>query len=279
MRFSGLSWRAINPMSALRSLWCHRGLLLLMTKRSVQERYRGSMLGLLWVLSMPLFLLIIYTFVFSVIFKARTGGELQSSKVAFAMTLFCGLTVYNIFSESLGAATSVIRGNQNYVKKVVFPLDILPVVGVLSAAFFGVAWFTILLLGLCVAMPQSLTVHAFCLPIVVVPLLFFCAGVAWFISSMSVYIRDTQHAVDVFLRLLFFMTPIIYSIDQVPDLFRRVLYLNPLTHAVNQVRRILIFGQPVQWLSLLLFAIFSLVVFQFGYIWFMKTRKGFADVL
>jgi lipopolysaccharide transport system permease protein len=192
--------------------------------------------------------------------------------------MFCGISVFNIFSESISSSVGVIPGNQNYVKKVVFPLEILPVAAVLSALVFGLVSIAILLAGIGLFL-HTLTITAICLPLILLPLLLFSTGLAWFVASLGTYFRDLQHAIGILLQMLFFMTPIFYKIEQLPESFRFFLQLNPLASVIQQSRRILIFGQWPAWGELLLLIGISLLIFQLGYIWFMKTKRGFADVL
>lgn len=268
----------ISPARPFLSLWARRDLLMQIVQRNIQSRYKASMFGLFWMLATPLFMLAIYTFVFSVVFKARWGDDFGDSRTAFALIMFCGISVFNIFSESISCSVGVIPGNQNYVKKVVFPLEILPVAAVLSALVFGLVSIAILLAGLGLFL-HTLTITAICLPLILLPLLLLSTGLAWFVASLGTYFRDLQHAIGILLQMLFFMTPIFYKIEQLPESFRFFLQLNPLASVIQQSRRILIFGQWPVWGELLLLIGVSLLIFQLGYIWFMKTKRGFADVL
>jgi lipopolysaccharide transport system permease protein len=267
-----------NSIVTFQDIYKSRDLLKQLIKRNVQIRYKGSMLGLFWLFATPLFMLAVYTFVFSVVFKARweTGGD--ESKVAFALTMFCGLSVFNIFSESLNGSVGTISGNPNYVKKVVFPQEILPVASMLTSLFFGLIWIGILVLGVTIFM-QKLCLTAVCLPLILLPLLLFSCGLSWFLASLAVYFRDIVHAVGILIQILFFMTPIFYSIEMVPESFQKVLRLNPLTDIVQNTREILIFGHWPNWTAIGILTLCSLFIFQLGYVWFMKTKKGFADVL
>ena len=270
--------KLFNPAETFVSLWKTRDLLIQIVQRNIQSRYKASMFGLFWMLATPLFMLAIYTFVFSMIFQARWGETFGESKAAFALILFCGLTLFTVFSESINSSVGVIPSHQNYVKKVVFPLEILPVASVLSALVFGLVSIAILLAGLGFVL-HSLTVTAICLPLILLPLLLLSTGLAWFVASLGTYFRDLQHVVGILLQMLFFMTPIFYLIERIPESFRFVLQLNPLASLVQQTRQILIFGQWPDWGNLFLLTCASLLIFQLGYVWFMKTKRGFADVL
>lgn len=269
----------LNPMLGVRIVVRHWDLLRQMLRRNIAMRYRGSVLGLVWSFILPLVMLAVYTFVFGVVFKARWGIEsLEGNRAAFPLIMFCGMAVFNIFSESVNAGTSAVLGNPNYVKKVIFPLELLPLCSVLTAFAFGLAWFLLLLLGAALFLGQ-LSWTILLLPLTMIPLLLFSSGMAFLVSSLGVYLRDMQQLVGIATQVLFFMTPIFYPITLVPEKVRWVLYLNPMTTLVEQTRQILLYGQtPDPWACIAVF-VFSACVFQLGLIWFTKTKKGFADVL
>ena len=271
-------WILFNPILALLGIWGRRDLLKQLVRRNIQVRYKGTMIGLVWMVITPLVMLAVYTFVFSVVFKARWGADFGESKAAFAIIMFCGIAMFNIFAESIIGSVGVITGNPNYVKKVVFPLEILPVSAVFSAIFFGLVSLTILLAGVGLVMHKfSLTI--ICLPLVFLPLFLLCSGISWFVASLGVYVRDLSHVVGIVTQVLFFMTPIFYSVEMVPKSLRPVLILNPLTTIVQTTRHVLIYDKWPDWAGLGIVTVLSLVIFQLGYFWFMKTKRGFADVL
>ena len=270
--------KLLNPMRPFESLWASRELLIQIVQRDIKSRYRASMFGLFWMVATPLFMLAVYTFVFSVIFKARWGDSFGDSKSAFALIIFCGFSVFNIFSEGISSACNVITGNQNFVKKVVFPLEILPVASVLTATTFGLVWMLILLLGIIIFI-NKLYLSAICLPFILLPLILFTTGIAWFLASIGTFFRDLQHAIGIILQALFFMSPILYPLEMVPESLRPALLLNPLTTIVEQTRGILLFGHWPDWPQLALLTGISLLIFHLGYVWFMKTKRGFADVV
>jgi len=271
-------WVLLNPLLAILGIWRQRDLLIQLVRRNIQVRYKGTIIGLVWMIITPLIMLAVYTFIFSVVFKARWGTDFGDSKVAFALIIFCGIAVFNIFSESINGSAGVITGNPNYVKKVVFPLEILPVSLVLSAVFFGLVSLIILLAGVILVMHNfSLTI--ICLPLIFVPLFLLCCGISWFVASLGVYVRDLPHIIGVVLQVLIFMTPIFYSTEMIPESLRPILALNPLTSIVQTTRSVLIYNRWPDWVSLAIVTLTSLVVFQLGYFWFMKTKRGFADVL
>lgn len=269
--YSGL----FNPLV---NIYRSRDLLMQLTRRNIHARYKGTALGLLWWFTTPLMLLAVYTFVFSVVFKSRWGVDIGDSKTAFALIMFCGLVVFNILSESLNGAVGVIVGNPNYVKKVVFPLEILPVSSVLTALFLGLTWFAVLLAGVGLFM-QKICLSIVCLPFILLILVLCCCGLAWLVAALGVYIRDLPHVVGILLQVLFFMTPIFYPIEMVPAAFRSILLLNPLTTIVESVRKVVIYDQWPDWGDLGVGFLISIVLFQVGYFVFMKVKRGFADVL
>jgi lipopolysaccharide transport system permease protein len=268
----------LNPCKPIENIYNNKDLLKQLAKQNVLGRYKGSGLGGLWSFVTPLFMLTIYTFVFSVIFKARWGTAVGNSRLEFALTIFCGLAVYNIFSESINSSATTIVSNVNYVKKVVFPLEILPVNMVMSALFFGGIWFIILFAGIGIFM-HKICLTAICLPLILLPLILFTLGLSWFIASLGVYIRDVVHFIGLALQALFFMTPIFYPITMVPEQYQTILRLNPMTTIIQETRKVILYNKWPDWQLLGIVFIVSLVIFQLGYAWFMTTKRGFADVL
>jgi lipopolysaccharide transport system permease protein len=267
-----------NPVTMVQNLWTHRELIVQFTRREVLQRYKGSYLGLLWSFATPLALLLVYTFVFSVIFKVRWEGAVTDSQAEFALALFAGLIAFNIFSESILAAPGLIVGSPNYVKKVVFPLEILPVSKLGSAIINSLFSLMILLAG-AVIIRGSLPWTLILLPIVYLPLILLCLGLGWFLASLGVFIRDISHLLGVVVQMLFFMTPIFYPLSAIPERFRFFLYLNPLTFIVNHFRRVILWGQWPDWGEFVAITASMAVVCLLGYIWFMKSKKTFADVV
>lgn len=268
---------SISPLEMFGSLWRNRELIKASTRREVLGRYRGSALGLLWSFFNPLFMLAVYTFVFSVVFKARWNVQ-SDSRTEFALVLFAGLIVFNLFSESISRAPTLVLSYPNYVKKVVFPLEILPVITLLSALFHGLVNLGVWLLAylLFFGLPH---VTVLCLPLVVLPFLLFVLGVSWGLASLGVYLRDVSQFIGTVITVLMFMTPIFYPVTALPEGFRQWLYLNPVTPIIEQVRDVLYWGQRPDFSLLGIYTLVSVVVAWLGFAWFQKTRKGFADVL
>jgi lipopolysaccharide transport system permease protein len=248
-----------------------------MAKRDVIGRYQGSALGLLWSLFNPLFMLAVYTFAFGFIFKARWPG-LSNDPFSFALTLFPALLVFNYFSECVSRAPSLIVGNPSYVKKVVFPLESLPIMVSLSALFH-------FFIGFCVWCIAALfitgSIHASVLliPFAIAPLILFSLGCSWILASLGVYLRDVQQIVNVITSALIFLSPVFYSIETVPEKYRGMILANPLTHYVEVTRSIMVFGNIFSIIDWIVLFICSALFALFGFWWFSMTRKGFADVL
>jgi lipopolysaccharide transport system permease protein len=263
--------------TACDNLWKSRSLIKALVGREIVGRYRGSVMGVLWSFFLPVLMLAVYTFVFSVIFRARwnTGSD---SKTEFALILFAGLLVFNFFSECVNRAPGLILANTSYVKKVVFPLEILPVVTLGTALFHCMvgllAWllFYMIFFG---APPLT----ALLFPVVLLPLLFLTAGISWLLASLGVFLRDVAQVVGVVTTVLMFLSPIFYPVSALPESFQKVLLLNPLALVIEQTRDVLIFGKALHWPVYFASLVGSIVVAWLGYAWFQKTRKGFADVL
>jgi lipopolysaccharide transport system permease protein len=273
------SWKYLNPFSALLGIFGYVELLNQLVRRNIEVRYKGTMIGVIWMVVTPLVMLAVYTFVFGIVFKARwTAGGFGDSKAGYSLLLFCGMTVFNIFSESVNGSVAIVTHNPNYVKKVVFPLELLPVSAVLTACFFGLIWIGILLLGI-VLFFHKICLAAICLPLIFIPLVLFSCGIAWFVASLGVFIRDLTYVMGIVLLVLYFMTPIFYSMEMVPTKLRIILLLNPLALIIQSVRQVLMYGQWPDWIALGEVTLLSMAVFQLGYFWFMKTKRGFADVL
>ena len=267
-----------NPLLIPKTIYHNRDLLEQLVKRNVVFRYRGSALGLVWSIVQPLVMLCVYTFVFSVVFKARWGMELEDSRGAFAIVMFCGMAIYNIFSESVNLSSMIIVGNPNYVKKVIFPLEILPISQAFSSFLLGGIWFVLLFLGV-VFVFGSVSWTMLLLPVILFPLLLLVIGLGLFVSSLTVYLRDISYVVGVLLQILFFMTPIFYPLNAVPERFQWVLRLNPLTMIIEEGRKVFLFGMLPDWRFFIVTLVCGIIVAQLGFAWFAKTRKGFADVL
>lgn len=269
---------SISPMAMLNSVVQHRQLIISLVRHEIVARYRGSIFGILWTFLNPVFMLAVYTFVFSVVFKARWGTGECGSKAEFALILFAGLLVYNLFAECISRSPGLIVSNVTYVKKVVFPLEVLPWVLFGSALFNASIGFVVWLLFSLVAFGcPPLTILLF--PVLMVPLLFFTMGLSWFLASLGVYLRDVSQVVGIVLTAVMFLTPILYPISAIPQSYHVYIYLNPLTYIVENMRNILIYGKGLSLCWYVLLTASSVLFAWLGFVWFQKTRRGFADVL
>lgn len=278
---------AINPHAAqptslaalVRSLCLHHQLIVQMTKREVIGRYKGSAIGLVWSLLNPVFMLSVYTFVFSVIFKSRWGGAGgDDSTTQFAMLLFVGMIVFSLFSDVLNRAPSLILSNVNYVKKVVFPLEILPVIAVGAALFHSLVSLAVLLAAFALFNGYLHWTIIFA-PVVILPLVILTTGLSWMLASLGVYLRDVGQTIIVLTTVLMFLSPVFYPITAIPVRFRSYIMVNPLTFIIEQARQILVLGQLPDFIGLIIYTLLATATAWAGYAWFQKTRKGFADVL
>jgi len=269
----------INSVSLsylISSLIKNRKLILQMVYREIIGRYKGSLLGLAWSFLNPIFMLVVYSFVFSVVFKSRWGGS--DDKLLFALVLFVGLIVLNLFSEVLNRAPGLILTNVNYVKKVVFPLEILPVVSILSACFHSLVSFIVLLVAILV-FKGFLHWTLIFTPIIFLPLILITLGFTWFLAATGVYLRDVSQTISIVTTILMFLSPVFYPISAVPEQFRAVILANPLTFIIEQAREVIIWGNLPSFIGLSIYMFISIFVFWVGFAIFQKTRKGFADVL
>ncbi|MDH2012942.1 ABC transporter permease [Pseudomonas juntendi] len=268
----------ISPRALVSNLWQYRRLILQMAGREVVGRYKGSVMGLLWSFLTPLFMLAVYTFVFSVVFKARWTTSADESKGDFAVLLFAGMIVHGLFAEVLNRAPTLILANVNYVKKVVFPLEILPVISMCTALFHSAISLLVLVCAIVFVNGQF---HATMLlvPLIVLPYIMFVQGLAWVLASLGVYLRDVGQTIGIITMIMLFMSPVFFPVSSLPVEMRPLMEANPLTFIIEQVREVLIWGHLPDWMGLARYSLMSLITVWVGYAWFQRTRKGFADVL
>ncbi|MEZ0582838.1 ABC transporter permease [Erwinia sp. STN24] len=266
-------------VSLCKSTFKNRQIIYEMTKRDIVSRYKGSVMGLLWSFINPIFMLGVYTLVFSEVFNARWGNAAgNESKAQFAIILFAGLIVHGIFSEILTKAPMLILNNVNYVKKVVFPLETLSVITLCSVAFQTCINVAVLILAFLI---YNGFVHwtAIILPVVLLPMFLLSLALSYFISSLGVFIRDLGQFITLLVTVVMFLSPIFYPLSAVPEKFQSIILLNPLTFIIEQARNVLIWGKLPDFTGLMLYSLGSLILLWLGYFWFQKTRKGFADVI
>jgi len=256
----------------------HRSLITQLLARDIASRYRGSMLGIGWSLLMPLLMLAVYTFVFGMVFKARWHGDASTNLADFALMLFAGLTAHAALAESLGRSPGLMLQHANFIKKVVFPIEIVPLVSTLSVFFH-------MLIGLAVLLAATLFYHheipvtAVLIPVVLLPYFFFILGTSYGLAALGVFARDIGQLTQLLATLLLFMGPVFYPISALPEFIQPFFWLNPLTPVVEQLRQVILLGQIPQFSLWLLSLLFALSIFGLGYLFFRITRRGFADVL
>ncbi|HJZ83128.1 MAG TPA: ABC transporter permease [Pyrinomonadaceae bacterium] len=273
----------ISAQTARRAVWRplwqlpgRADLIFSLTRRELAARYRGSILGIVWALLTPMVMITIFTFIFSGIFKARFGAS--SSQWDYALYLFCGLLPWNSFQESLQLSSSTIVSHANLVKRVIFPLETLPV-SICLAAVANQLFGTVVLVAAVIILRQEIHSTIVLLPIVLIPQLIATCGIAWLVSSLGVFVRDIVQGITLVLMAWMYLTPIIYPESLVPSRYRAAINLNPFTPLIRNYRRLLLEGSSPDWAGLGYFAVFALVGFLLGYWWFARTRKNFADVI
>ena len=262
----------------MRSLILHREVLLQLVRRDLEQRYRGSMLGIAWAFVLPLMMLGIYTFVFGFVFKQRWGANTSQNAGEFALMLFAGLLVYAFFAECVTRAPMLVVQNPNYVKKVVFPLQWLPAVTVGAALVqMGIS---LLILALALLLVKGSIPWTFILfPLAIMPLVIFVAACTWLLAALGVFLRDIGQIVGVGVSALMFLSPVFFPISAAPERVQWILKLNPLSLPIEQARDLLIVGRIPAidgWLVLAVIAVFSAWV---GHACFSRLRPHFADVL
>lgn len=267
----------LSPFAPFLDLWRNRALLAAMTRREIESRYRGSALGFLWSLATPLLTLVVYTFVFSVIFRVRWGAS-TAGHGEFALVAFAGLLLFTCFSDCVTRAPGLVLSQANMVKKVVFPVQILPAV-ILGGALFQLVIATAVLLAIAAILGFTPGITAIAFPLVLAPLLLGILGITWAVSAAGVYFRDLGQVVGLLVTLLMFLIPIFYPASAVPETFRPIITLNPLAVLVEEARGILLWGRWPDWFQLAWVGLLGWVVAWGGYLLFMKLRRGFSDVL
>jgi lipopolysaccharide transport system permease protein len=267
----------IKRLNFIAPAWRQRSLLYGLIRRDIAGRYRGSAMGLLWSLLTPMLLLGIYTFVFSVVFQARWGGQ-EADKIAFATNLFAGMIVHGFVAECISRAPLLILQNVNYVKRVIFPLELLPWM-LLGSALFHALLSLVVLLGFILLARGQLPITVVLLPLVWLPLLLGTLGVTWILASLGVFLRDISQLTGTAITVLLFLSPIFYPASALPQPYRTILYLNPLTSVIEQTRVILIAGELPSVLYIVAASLAGAGVAVLGFVWFQRSRRAFADVL
>ncbi len=265
----------------MKELIQNRDLIFQLLKRDVLERYRGSNLGLLWSFAYPVFMLLVYMFVFGMVFKMKWGvapGGEQETTVSFGLIMFSGLVLHAFLGECLVRSSGLITGNQQYVKKVVFPLPILSVVTIGAALFHLIAGLVILFIFM-IASGSTPSWTILYTPLVLLPFIMLMLGTSWILSSLCVFIRDIAQLMGVLVTVLLFLAPIFYPLSAVPEIYQPWMYLNPLTAVIEEFRGVALFGQHPNWLVLAIYYVISTIVIFIGFSFFKRTKGAFADVV
>lgn len=268
--------KKFNLTSGIVSLYANRSLLRSLVIRDIETRYRGTLLGFLWVVIYPLMMLALYAFVFGGVFNARWGSE--GDVKDFVLMLYCGLVVHAVFSETLTRSPSAVLSNPSYVKKVVFPLELLPFSQLFAAIFnltIGLGFMLLFLLFQYHAIP----VTALFVPVVLFPLVVLTAGLAWFLAAIGIFFRDLGQIIGFAMSVLLFLSPIFYPASSAPKLAQKLIHLNPLTFPIEQLRTVMILGDQPDWLQWAGYFFVAIAVASAGLWVFQKARPAFADVI
>jgi len=259
-------------------LWQRRQLIKQLAWQEIIGRYRGSILGILWPFITPILMLAIYTFVFSVVFKIKWGVSNEEDKTSFALLLYSGLVIHGLLAEVLNRAPNMILSNVSFVKKVVFPLEILPVVSLVVAFFHSMVGIIVLLFA-AVVINGSLPWTIVYIPFVLIPLITLTLGIAWILSALGVFVRDIGQTMGVVTTILLFTSTVFFPLSALPDKYHSFILANPLTFIIEQLREVLIFGHAPNWLGLGIYMLIAIIIAWTSYACFQLSRKVFADVI
>lgn len=262
----------------LGSLLQHRLLISRLVGRELESRFKGSLFGAAWYVLLPLILVLVYTLVFGVVFQTRWPQQIAGSSAVVSLYLFSGMLIFTIFAEVASRSPTLIMENAAYVKKVVFPLEVLPWIVVLSSiATFAMSM--VVFICLYVALVGLPPTTALLLPILLVPYILLIVGISWFLASISVFIRDLRHAISLIVTIIMFSGPVFYPVTAIPERFRWMMYLNPVTLPLEMSKDLLFTGTVPAIGSWLVYLAISVLIAWLGHGWFMKTKKAFADVI
>lgn len=262
----------------VQTFWRYRELWWQLTRHNVLSRYRGAVLGLAWSVLLPLLMLAIYTVIFSKVFQARWGSGPQGGPFDVAINLFAGLIVFNLFAECLSKAPNLIADNKNYIKKIIFPLEILGAAAV-GQALFNAAISLCILCGFQLLTHQPLHGTLLWIPLIWLPLVLLTLTATWLVSAAGVFVPDINQVITAGLNVLMFLSPIFYSADALPERLRALVLLNPLGAIIEQTRRVCIDGLPPTPAYVLLLVPGSVLLAELSLRSFQRMRRGFADVL
>lgn len=270
---------SISPWRPIYSIWRHRHLIWQLSKRDVIGRYKGSALGMLWSFFNPLLMLGVYTFFFTQVFSARWRiGGAQGGQGEFAIALFVGLIIHTFFAECASKAPGLVTGNPSYVKKIIFPLEILPVVSALSALFHALVSLVVLLVFI-LLFTGGVPVTFLYFPLVFIPLVIVACATGWLLAGLGVYLRDIAQTVGIIIMVMMYTSPLFFPVEAMPEKFRGWLYFNPMTLLMTQAREALLWGNTPDFAALGIYTVSALFAAWICFAWFQKARRGFADVL
>jgi len=267
-----------KPFGMISCLFAHHQIVVQMIKREIQARYRGSVLGLFWSFVTPLMMLTVYTFFFSVVFNARWGQEQNSAHADYAVILFVGLIIHGLFAECINRAPQLILNNASFVKKIIFPLEVLPWISLGSALFNACISLFILIIAQ-VILYGSIPLTALWMPLIILPFILLVMGGSWLLAATGVYLKDISQTTGILTSILLFVSPVFYSLAMLPENLRFIANLNPLTLIIDESRKVLLLGESPNVWALGIYTLCSLLIAWFGFFIFQRTRKGFADVM
>ncbi|KDA53094.1 hypothetical protein EG19_07770 [Thermoanaerobaculum aquaticum] len=269
----------LTPWQVLRNLWRYRQLIYQLTVREIRQRTRGSFLDLLWFVLTPLLVMTVYTLAFSWVLKVRwDSAGTPGAPGSYALILFSGLIPFNVLADIFARGPTLVLREPGFVKRVRFPLEVLPVVAV-AATLFQSLVYALVLLAADLLLRNQVSSTVLLLPMTYIPLVLLSLAIGWFLGSVGVYVRDIGAFSGLLPQLLFFLTPIAFPLSAVPESLRVVFLMNPLTTIVEDFRGVILFGKALPWGRWVVLTGSSAVFAWLGYVWFAKTKKGFAEVL
>ena len=247
-----------------------------MTKREILLKYKGSKLGIMWSIINPIIMMSVYTLIFSQIFQTRWAGASQINTTDFAINLYTGLIVFNIYADTITRAPSLITSNPNFVKKIIFPLEVLSVATVGSAVATGITSILVLL-GVILITTKQLAVTIILLPILWAPLILNCLSLAWILSTLGVFIKDLTQVTNSIVSVTMFLSPIFYPSEALPDKLRWLSQLNPLAYYIEKSRNIIIEGKNINPVQIAVFFVTSLIIAEITFRFTKKLERGIGD--
>lgn len=261
----------------IRTIIKNRYLLGQLTKKDIELKYKDSVLGMLWSVIVPILMIVIYTFVFSVVFRPQWISD-TGSKFEFSLIMYCGLVAFNMLSDVMARSSGLIAANANYVKKVIFPLELLSVVITLTALFNSFISLIVLVIAKFI-LTHTVSVTLPLVVVVYIPLVIFTVGVSLMLSAMSVYLKDIASVISVVITVLMYVSPVFFSLESVPESYRIICEINPMTYMIENFRNVVLYGTMPNWLYLVISFVIAIVMAWLGGTIFRRAKEGFADVL